>query len=434
MQDESDSNISLKVSLNQNSLTTSGILYDTTEKEKEDIPLILRRINSRSPMKTCLSHILGKFHSYPLLLIMIEIFLGLLFIGLPIFFIIYLNIFENKIISFLIIILLSLIFSLGIMIIRYLDDKKHNLSSLVKWQRNNLASNFGISLNLLILILPAFFIFKLYNDLQEEFCEHKGKDDVKMNYFYSFIIDLYYFTHDKNNMTCGDNNYLKDDKINNIIKDNLFYASIPLFIICFFKIVKGILIKMKYYLEHIIFYLIIFIFCLLNIILYKNEIKNEVISLTQLIVIILLLLIYIIWIIHSFIIKIKYNKDKCFGIRKYKKRYLWIILLFDILLFAGTSIILTAFIFYYSNYIKINESFVEINIIKLLLKLGLGLSSLGFTYYYGHHLMKMIMKPISFEFIPSELMDENFIKINKDNKFKEFIFNLYKRKIQSKNN
>ncbi len=434
MQDESDTNISLRVSLNPTSLTTSKTLFDTIEKEKEDISLILKRINSRSPMKTCLSHTLGTFHSYPLLLIMIEIYLGLLFIGLPIFFIIYLNIFENKIISFLIIILISLIFSLGIMIIRYLDDKKHNLSSLVRWQRNNLVSNFGISLNLLILILPAFYIFKLYNDLQEELWEHKEKNDLKMNYFYSFIIDLYYFTHDKNNMTCVDDNFAKDDKINKIIKDNLFYASIPLFIISFFKIVNGILIKMKYYLEHIIFYLIIFIFCLLNIILYKNEIEKNVISLTQIIVIILLLSIYIIWIIHSFIIKIKYNKDKCFGIRNYKKRHLFIILLFDILLFTGTSIILTAFIFYYINYIGNNELFVEINIIKFLFKLGLGLSSLGFTYYYRHHLMKMIMKPISFEFIPSELMYENFIKIKRDNKFKELIYNLYRRKLKSENN
>ena len=237
--DESECSNDLRLSLTQATLNSSVTLNSAIEPqiEPQNIPILLKKIKSRSNIKTLLVHILGFFHEYPILLILIEIFLGLVFIGLPIFLIVYLELFENKIISLFIIISISFIFSFSLVFIRIIDDKKHQLSSLAKWQRNNILSNFGLSMNLLISILPTFFIYKLCNELNDEFNKNKENNDYKLIFLNNFIYDLYFFTYDNEinkNYTYTNN----DIDIINIIKDNLFYASIPLLLLCFFKLVK----------------------------------------------------------------------------------------------------------------------------------------------------------------------------------------------------
>ena len=429
----------LNLSSNKGTIQVSGLdesLMETFLYPSDNISLILKKIKNPSPIKTYLAHSLSKFHKYPLYLILIEILIGFIFIGLPVILIIYINILNNKIMTFLIITIISLIFYISLIIGRIIDDIIHKSFYLVKWQRNNILSNFGLSLNLSILIVPIIFVSNIYGRINQEF----EKNDKNINYLNCFIIDIFYY------FTRGENNIFTDlGKINNnqdesilFIEQYLFFASIPLLVICFFKIMKGFLIKIKYSIEYIFFYMILFVFCILNIIHYLKEIEIRVISLLQFICMLLLLFIYDIWIIHSYIKKIINQNDKCFGFRKYKPFHLFIILLFDISLFTGTSIILASLILYYINYVNYfnqNQINIEHYIIKFLLRLGFCFGTFGFTYYYGYHLMKMIMKPISFEFIPSELKDENYIRPNLNNNVMELLLMKegVRRKKQEKN-
>ena len=420
--DASECSNELRVSLSQATLNNSVTLNSNIESQikPQNIYMLLKKINSHSQIKTLLAHILGFFHEYPFLLILIEIFVGSIFIGLPILLIVYLNFFENKIISLFIIISVSFVFSFSIIFIRIIDDKKHSLSSFAKWQRNNILSNFGLSINLLISIIPTFFIFKLCNELNDEFKKKKVNNDYKLVFLNNFILDLYFFTTDKDinkNNTFYINNEIH---IINITKNNLFYASIPLSLLCFFKLVKLLLIELKYLFEQIIFYLSGFILFFLNIFLYIKNINNQIIYLIQFISISLSLFIYNIWIIHSSILTIIKKGDKHIGIKNYKIIHLFIIIIFDLLLLSGIFMILAGIILYYIKYYKYinnNEKISNIDLIKLLLNLGFIICSFTFCYYYGKYLMKIIMKPISYEYIPSELKDENYIKIDINNRF-----------------
>ena len=425
VEDDSLYHNNLKQSLNQSSLIDTLTLNDSIQKE--NIPFILKKVKSRSKFKNFLAHSLGIFHKYPLLLIAIEIILGLILVFLPIFLILYSNLFNiNIIISFFIITSFSFIYSLSIIIIRILDDKKNNLFSLVKWQRNNIMKNIGLCITILILILVEYFIFKLYKEIKYkyEYEIYIGNYNNNMPFFNKLINDLYNYSY--NNNIFFDNlnsNYINDNNadnnINEIITNNLFYASIPLLLLSFSKIIKIILINLKYSIEQFIFYLNVSLFCILNIILYKFTITHVIIDIIQLMCISLILIIYDAWIIHAFIKKIIYKNDKDFGIRNYNKKQLFIILLFDFLLFSGTSLIFLGFALYY---IFGKEKFEFINYI---FQIGFGLDTLGFSYYYGHHIMKMLLKPISFEFVPSEIKNENYLKVKINKKFMEIMMIKY---------
>ena len=394
--DESGYSSELRISLNQTALIntlSSSKNINSTKKHKQNIAL-LKNISSRSKIKTKLAHILAIFHTYPLIFILTQFFLGLLFIALPIYLMVYLNLIENKIIPLFIIIVISFVCSLSLIIIRIIDDNKNNLSSFAKWQRNNILTNFGLSLNLLILILPTYYLFNFYKELKFEFDKHIENNDLKLNYFNNLIFDLFYFTHNKRNNNIINKNDKSAININNIIKDNLFCISIPMLIFCWIKIMKIVLIKLKYCVEQFIFYLSGISFFVLTILLYRKKIENQIISLIQFIIIILFLFIYDIWIIHSVIQKL-INKQV-----------------------SGTSMILNGFILYYIkyyNYINNDKIIDNIDMILFFFRLGFICDVVAFCYYYGRYLMKIVFKPISYEFVPSELKDENYIKIDYEN-------------------
>ena len=132
------------------------------------------------------------------------------------------------------------------------------------------------------------------------------------------------------------------------------------------------------------------------------------------------LFIFIIWTIHSSFLKIVNKGDKDVGIQNYKKIHLFIILIFDLLLISGTSLILAGIIIYYLKYYKYinnDEKIENIDLIKFLLNLGFISTCIGFFYYYGKHLIKSLMKPISFEYVPYDLKNKNYIKLDLNNRF-----------------
>ena len=117
--DESEYSSELRISLNQTALIntlSSSKNINSTKKHKQNIAL-LKNISSRSKIKTKLAHILAIFHTYPLIFILTQFFLGLLFIALPIYLMVYLNLIENKIIPLFIIIVFSFVCSLSLIIL-----------------------------------------------------------------------------------------------------------------------------------------------------------------------------------------------------------------------------------------------------------------------------------------------------------------------------
>ena len=419
----------------KDSFTNSIISRTDSTNSNISISITLKRVRSRSLLKQRLSNCLGYFYSYPFLLISIEFLIGFIFFGLPILLITILNLLENIIYSFIIIAIFSFIFSVSLIIIRIIDDKKHKLLTLAKWQRENLLSNLGMSIILLPLIIFFLFSIKYYNILL--YYKKDGlikllpkkeilNENLDLDFLTKYILDLFLIdlsnNYDDLNSEVGYNIDITKEDIYENLRDQLFVVSIPLFVICIFKLIKVIFIVTKYTFENLCLYITGCLFCILCIILRNiesNKIENskKVISIFEFIMIILFFITYIVWIIHSMFKKIKKAKVASFGIKKYPKKYLIIILFFDIILLIGSCLIFISFTIYYSKYTNENEKFITLIQSYYCLKIGFCLFSIGIAYYYGHYITVMIFKPVLDEFIPVELKNENYVKIKRNYAF-----------------
>lgn len=416
----------------KDSFTTPIFPQNDRSYSEISISSTLKCVRSRSLLKQGLSNCLGFFYSYPFLLITIEFLIGFICFSLPILLIHFCGLLGNIIFSFLIIAIFSFIFSLSLIIIRIIDDKKHKLLTLANWQRENLFSNLGMSFFLLPLIVIILLGINYYNIL----LHYKDNDLIRLipkenvfaenldfDFLMKYVLDLFLIDLDKIyddfNSEVGYNIYINKDDIYENFRDQLFVISIPLFIICIFKLIKVIFIAIKYTFENFCSYSIGFLFSILCMVLRninadQIENKKSIISIFELILIISFYITYISWIIHNVVKKIKNPKESSFGIRLFPKKYIIVILFFDALIFIGSCLIFISFIVYYSKYIKGSEKFITFIISCHCLKSGFALFIIGIAYYYGHYIMGMIFKPIVGEFIPAELENEYYIKVKRN--------------------
>ena len=419
----------------KDSLSTS--LFSQSDRSYSDssISSTFKRVHSRSHLKQGLSNCLGDFYSSPFLLISIEFLIGFIFFCLPILLIIFCKLLNNIIISFLIIASFSFIFSVSLIIIRILDDKKHKLLTLAKWQRENLFSNLGMALILLPLIVFLLFAVKYYDILlnyKESYTiiltskNNTFSENLDLDFITKYALDVFLINinnkYENLNSEVGYILYTNKEYVFTNLRDQLFIISIPLFIICIFKLIKVILIVIKYTFENFFSYAIGFVFCIICMILRNidtDQIESEkkTISICELILVILFYITYTAWIIHNVVRKIQNPKECSFGIRKYPKKHLIVILFFDLLILVGSCLIFISFIIYFSKYIIENEKFITFIYSYHFLKSGFCLYSIGIAYYYGHYIMTMIYKPVLEEFIPVELKNENYIKVKRNFSF-----------------
>ena len=386
----------------------------------------LKHVYSKSKIRKSLSNTLSIFYSYPLLIVIFSFLIGLIIFGFSMLFI-YFKIFNNIMIPILIVLFLTLTFSISMIIIRLYDDMKYKLNYGAKWERKNILQNIGLSLTLIVLIIAAFSLFTFINKLLDYIDEGKIKFDFSQenngnkSYNYDFI--LKYIIHcflikkfkieDKSEKVI---NNFDESTLKNLHK-NLIISFIPLFIFCISKIIKIILIEVKYTIPKVIVYsnyfvLIILIF--ISHIFYEKENYNWLtISIIEIILLSLIYIGYILWIISSVYRLNRDPKDKNFSIYKYDLSVLLLIFGFDLINIIGSSLIYISFMINFLNYADNNEYYDDLENNFLTLKIGFLLSVLSNSYYYGHKMLSNIFRPISLQYAPAKLK-KFCIKANKN--------------------
>ena len=117
----------------------------------------LKHIHSGSKIRKNLSSYLANFYSYPIRVIIFSVLIGSLFFGVPMI-IIYLKIFKNFMKPIIFLFLISLFFSILIVVVHVIDDKRNKVNILAKWERKIVFKNIGLSLTLIILVIWAFLM------------------------------------------------------------------------------------------------------------------------------------------------------------------------------------------------------------------------------------------------------------------------------------
>ena len=379
----------------------------------------LKHIYSTSKIRKNLSLILYQFYSYPILIIIFSFLLGSFFFGLPMLFI-YFKIFENLMKPIIFILLFTLLFSISLLIIRISDDLKNKNSIADKWERKNIVKIIGLSLALIILIVSAFFLHNFFNDLINSknngeisfnYNEINDKDNNNNNTFKNdFVLKyiIYCFLLDKNKIINEEQKliyYYEDSALQNIQK-SLLISFIPLFIFTFNKIIKIILIEVKYTIAKLLVY-VNYLFLIISIfILYfidKTEFNVFITSIIEIILISLIYIGYIIWIINSIYKLCKNPKDKNFSIYKYDSIQLLFFFIFDIINIIGSSFIYISILLNFIYYAYNDEKYKNLLYTILFLKIGFLLCIISNSFYYGYYLLSLIFRPISLEYTPAHL-------------------------------
>ena len=392
----------------------------------------LKHIYSKSKIRKQLSSILSTFYSYPLLILLFSFLLGLVFFGLSMLFI-YLRIFQNIMIPIIFLILLSLFFSVLLIIIHVVDDLKNKVNIGAKWERKNILKNFGLSLTLITLVIGAFFFQKFFNKViyhhknNEISIKYDNNNDskYKIDFIFEYIINCFIFeNNDQINEKNNINIYL-DSKILKNLHKSFMISFIPLFIFSISKIIKTMLIEVKYTIAK----MIVFInSCLLIILIFashrffdNNVKKNEmsIISLIEMILLSLIYIGYILWIISSVYKLNKNPKDKNFSIYKYDLEQLILIFCFDIINMIGSSFIYVSLLINYLSYRSDKIKYKVMQNTFFCLEIGFLLCIISNSYYYGHHLLALIFRPIALQYAPPKLK-QYYIRANRN--LSPFIF------------
>ena len=150
--------------LSHNSDLDSENIRDINIFEFNKVTYSLKHIYSKSKIRTKLANILSELYSYPILIIVFSFIIGLILYGIPML-LIYFRIFTNALVPIIFIIIESIFFSLLIITIRLIDDKKNKLNFGAKWQRKNFCKNLGLSLTLIILLTSAFLLYNSFNNI-----------------------------------------------------------------------------------------------------------------------------------------------------------------------------------------------------------------------------------------------------------------------------
>lgn len=412
-------------------LNDSDSFSGQSEKIKFDpVKETLKRLRPHSKLKKILCFILYKFYSCQILIAFISFILGFLTFGLPLLFI-YNSIIKNIITPFLIICIFALIFSIALIIIHIIDGNKHKSSLIAKWERKNILKNIGISFTLIILIISVSLTINFYskaiiyqNDeaiiLDNE--EASLSEELKCDFFFKYILNMiYFFPSDinENNKNHVIKYYFSEDEYINILRRKIMNSSIPLLLVSFNKIIKCFIIQVKYPVEQFLFFFGAFSFLLLNVIINNYEHKKlieldiEVISVFQIIMLGIIYIGYISWLLHSSFRFIKNPKDKNFAIRKYNFFCIFVLLLFDLITFLGSSLFFLSILYFYVSISFGEEIFQKLNISLFILKNGFLLILIGNSYYFGHYLLSMIFRPLSIQYAPYELKNKSYVKANR---------------------
>lgn len=386
----------------------------------------LKHIHSGSKIRKNLSSTLANFYSYPILIIIFSFLTGLIFMGVPMI-VIYLKIFQNLMKPIIFLILLSLFFSILIIIVHIIDDKRNKVSILAKWERKIVFKNIGLSLTLIILVVGAFLMHNFFDDILEKInndnmdliYDDNNEAYVEVHDFIiKYIINCFLFNETKiNNDKLKVKYYINEpDSVWTDLHFSLLIACIPLFIFIMNKLIKSIIIEVKYTVAQLIIFINSFILFILifftHFLKYDRNSYWEVISILEIILLGFIYFGYIYWTIHSIYKFCKNPKDKSFSIDRYDLSHIIIIILFDIINIIGYTLIYLSILGNFINLAFKDETLYDLKIVLLLLKIGFLLTIVSNSYYYGHHLLSLIFRPIAIQYTPAKLK-KYYIRANK---------------------
>ena len=390
-------------------------------------------IQSNSGIKKFLLRILNLFYIYPILIILFSFLIGLLIFGSSML-LIYFKVFENIIIPIIILILFSLFFSVIIIFVHIIDNKKNKIKIAEKWVRKSILKNFGLSLTLIILTFASLFLKSFFNNIL--IYKDKKKLDLiyennnnislnnKINYFIlKYIINCFLLIQNKITNEKIKVRYIIEKTILTELHYKLLIAFIPILFFSINKIIKTIIIEVKYTIPKLIVFINSFCLCILIFISYffyneENNFSLLIISFIEITILSLIYFGYFYWIFDSAYKLMKNSKDKNFGIYRYDIKVILIIIIFNLIDIFGLNLIYISLLKSFYNYKNENEIFHDLIINLSFLKMGFLFCTISNSYYYGYHLLSLIFRPISMEYTPAQLK-ENYIKVNRN-------LNLYK--------
>jgi hypothetical protein len=426
---------------NSNLAEESNIKEDPLHSSEFDFDIVedtLLHLYSRSKLRRFLAYILAKLYKYPTLIIIFSFLLGFLFFGIPLL-LMYIKIFSNLILPIIIMFTITWILLVLNLLVRTIDDTKNKIAISAKWERKNIVTNTGFIFSFLLLGISMiiFYIFcenvldynnnnKLKIIYEPEEKDIDDKDKIEINdFFLKFMINCFLLNENQiKNEETKVTNYIDDYSILKELIQNLCKCFIPLLILCFNKSIQTIILKVKFTIPKLIFFPSCFGFCILYIVVkykFKEEEENSLLSFFEIVFITLIFFGYLSWCFSSIWRIFKNPKDKNFSIHRYYLKQLIFIYIFAFINIIGISFIFISILMNYINYNNKNETFNDLKLVLMLLKIGFFFFIISNSFYYGHGALSLLLRPIALQYAPCKLK-ENYIKAVRNLSTSTYIF------------
>lgn len=398
---------------------------------------VLKHIHTNSKIKKRLSLCLGTLHSFPSLILLISFFSGLLFFASPLFLLYYKTI-KNIGFPLMIICIITMFFNLCFIVLRILSNKRNKNNLVSKWERKNILSNIGLFVNMGVLLASSIILFFLWQGVANftkekeiivDYEDNGLSKQVSYDYLFNFLLSLFFVKTKKidkynyNNKIKFDITFPVEDKMS-FLQKYIIYIFIPLSVFCLNKSIKVTLLEVKFQFQQIMVFFTGLFFCLLIIginyffyiekIFNINENLNKIISILELIFICIIFTGLILWVVQNIFRFIGNPKDKNFAIREYSILHSFVLVILDLGIFSGYTMIFLSFLFYFVAYIQKGECYQNFKYSIIFIKIGYFLLAIGNSYYYGHNLLANIFRPIALEFAPSELKNKHYIRAKRN--------------------
>ena len=147
--------------------------------------------------------------------------------------------------------------------------------------------------------------------------------------------------------------------------------------------------------------------------LYNEKQRNKIVAFFEMIFMIFFFTGYFAWSFSSTWTTFKNPKDKNFAINKYDLSQLILIYFFDFINIIGTCFLFIPILISYINFTNKSETFYDLRLVLLLLKIGFLMVIISYTFYYGHNFLALIFRPIALQYAPAKLK-ENYVRANRN--------------------
>jgi len=413
------------------------------EKDEKDIPP-LEKLNDRieydeeggfNKLILFLESLTKLFFNHHIILFLIQFFLGLFFIFLPVL----ISKFCFLIYTIIFIFISIMLFLLTRFRIKMNQANPKLANFLTTWETKNIKKLAKFIWRVFLLTIIFIFLFAFLLDLNERIDEYRKIETNKTVQEYlldfnkdiimkHFLISYFYLFKASNYKNIGNYTYVFEKKktlLCNYI-DNSAIFLIILFIMLFYfvtKLIYFLFVTIKY----IFLKLFLNIFCValivLRIISYflknkeKNyetyDTKNKIFILLQIVFFSAILILYSLLLLKrclSFCKKQSNKKLGIFGKYKFSKFYLILSTTVDILNFCAILFIyfVHSIILFCNSHVEKYNQKVNFNILLLINCIGIYTTILCHSFYFGRYLINFLMYPFIFEYFEAELKNEYY--------------------------